>query len=152
MRDKGKGRDRKRRRGPKGRKEESVGKKCSWTSTQCFFPMLLSKQLHGNQPHRSAVLSEKPQGLSPAATAVGRASSLPITLRRQAPTDLHSFSGTCPWPCSPAPDSILFSGGPALEGKQKWVSLEWVRGQWRSFCKRYEACCSYKRATYSTNI
>lgn len=30
-------------------------------------------------------------------------------------TDLHSFSETCPWPCSPAPDSILSSGGPALE-------------------------------------
>jgi len=64
VRDKGKGRDRKRRRGPKGRKEESVGKNAHKSAHNVSSP---------------AVLSEKPQGLFPAATAVGRASSLPIT-------------------------------------------------------------------------
>lgn len=44
-------------------------------------------------------------------------------------TDLHSFSETCPWPCSPAPDSILSSGGPALEEKHRWVSWELGTGQ-----------------------
>ena len=152
VRDKGKGRDRKRRRGPIGRKEERVGKNAhksahNVSSLHCYLNGFMEISLIGRlsflrSPRVFFLLPQLQAELPPS----------PSPLRRQVPTDLHSFSGTCPWPCSPAPDSILFSGGPALEEKQKWVSLERVRGQRRSFCKRCEACCSYKRVTYSTNI
>ena len=78
MRDKGKGRDRKRRRGPIGRKEERVGKNAhksahNVSSLHCYLNGFMEISLIG----RLSFLLRK--GLFPAATAVGRASSLPIT-------------------------------------------------------------------------